>query len=184
MNQASFRLFIAIDIPDEAARDLAQWQQRFLASDQALRITSIEQLHVTLVFLGQMGERQLEQATGQLQRLEDRRAFELTAARLVGLPRGRNPRVIAAAFEGSVVRPRQIYDELVAGLVAKRLCKKEKRPYFPHVTLARSRGSTRIRPAEIEPEPVKFTAVRVTLYNSILKPSGAEHQPLESVQLT
>ena len=175
---------MAIDIPDEAVAGLVAWQQRFLAGDRALRMTPAAQLHITLIFLGRMGEGQLEQAAGQLDRLEDRSAFELTASRMVGLPQGRNPRVIAAAFDGPVERPRRIHDELAAGLGAKRLYRKEKRPYFPHVTLARSRDRTRLRPAELTTEPVKFTAVRVTLYNSILKPSGAEHRPLKSVQLT
>ncbi|HDY69823.1 MAG TPA: RNA 2',3'-cyclic phosphodiesterase [Actinobacteria bacterium] len=179
-----YRLFMAIDIPDDAVAGLVAWQQRFLAGDRALRLTPAAQLHITLVFLGQMGEEQLEQVADQLDRLEDRSACELAASRMVGLPRGRNPRVIAAAFDGPAEGPRRIYDELAAGLVAKGLGGKEKRNYFPHVTLARSRGRTRISPGRITPEPVKFTAVRVTLYNSILKPSGAEHRPLKSVQLT
>jgi 2'-5' RNA ligase len=180
----SYRLFIAIDIPDEAVAELLQWQQRHLAGDRTLRLTPAEQLHVTLVFLGQMDERRLERCAAQLERIEDRRAFELTADRLVGLPKGHNPRVVAAAFGEPGERPRQLHDELAAGLTAKRLYKKEKRPWFPHITIARSRGRTRLRPAGITPEPVKFTAVRVTLYNSILKPSGAEHRPLKSVRLT
>lgn len=181
---APYRLFIAIDIPDDAVLELIGWQRDFLSTDRSLKITPREQLHVTLVFLGQMDEGQREQAGDQLDRLEDRSAFDLTANRVVGLPKGRRPRVIAAAFDGPLEGPLQLHDELAAGLIAKRLYGKEKRPYFPHVTIARSRGKTRIVPAEIVPDPVKFTAVRVTLYNSILKPSGAEHRPLKSVQLT
>ncbi len=184
MSAAPYRLFIAIELPGDAVRGLVRWQRLHLADDPALRLTPAEQLHVTLAFLGEMDERQQEQAADQLERIEDRSAFEMTATRLAGLPKGRNPRVIAAAFAEPVNRPRQLHDELVAGLVSKRLYRKERRPWFPHVTIARSRGKTRIRPAEIVSEPVKFTAVRVTLYNSILKPSGAEHRPLESVQLT
>jgi len=146
--KAVYRLFIALEIPDEAVRALVEWQRRYLEADRALRMTPAGQLHVTLVFLGQMDEMRLEQVAGRLERLEDRCAFGLTADRLVGLPRGRTPRVIAAAFAEPLERPRQLHDELVAGLVAERLYRKEKRPYFPHVTIARSRGRTRMRPAD------------------------------------
>lgn len=184
VSDRGYRLFIAVDIPDGAIKQLLEWQRLYLARDRALRMTPAAQLHVTLVFLGQMGERGKELAGDQLDRIEDRSAFSMTASRLVGLPKGRSPRVIAAGFEDPLTRVSEIHDRLAAGLVAKRLYKKEKRPYFPHVTIARSRGRTRIKPAEIAPEPVQFTAVRLTLYNSILKPSGAEHRPLKSVQLT
>lgn len=179
-----YRLFMAVDIPSEAVKRLLDWQQRYLVSDGALRMTPAEQLHVTLTFLGQMGERELEVAGDQLDRLEDRSSFTMTASRLAGLPSGRTPRVIAAAFDEPVLRISEIHDQLAAALVAKRLYKEEKRPYFPHVTIARARERPHIRPAEITPEPVQFTAVRVTLYNSILKPNGAVHQALKTVQLT
>jgi 2'-5' RNA ligase len=179
-----YRLFIAVEIPSGAVQQLLQWQELYLASDRALRMTPAGQLHVTLAFLGQMGEKGLEIAGDQLDRIEDRSSFAMTATHLVGLPKGRLPRVIAAGFDDPLVRIGELHDQLVEGLVAKRLYKKEKRPYFPHVTIARSRGKPRVRPVEITPEPIQFTAVRVTLYNSILKQSGAEHRPLKSVQLT
>jgi 2'-5' RNA ligase len=179
----SYRLFMAVDLPSEAVDRLLGWQQQYLVSDRALRMTPAEQLHVTLVFLGQMDERELEVAADQLERIEDLSSFTMTATHLVGLPKGRIPRVIAAGFDEPIVRISEIHDELAAALMAKRLYKKEKRPYFPHVTIARARGRPRIIPSEITPEPVQFTAVRVTLYNSILKPKGAEHQALKTVQL-
>lgn len=180
---SSYRLFIAIDIPDDAVTSLVAWQQQYLAGERVLRLTPPGQLHVTLVFLGHMREEELSQASAQLEQLQNRDPFPLVARRLVGLPRGRSPRVVAAVFDDAVDRPRQLHDELADGLAAKHLYKKEKRLYFPHVTIARARGRTRLDLLAIEPEPVQFTAVRVTLYNSILKQSGAVHQPLKSVQL-
>ncbi len=178
-----YRLFLAVDIPAEAVHKLVGWQQRYLAAERALRLTPAGQLHITLVFLGQMGERGLELAADQLEKLEDRRAFPLSSASLTGLPGGKSPRVVAACFEEPLDRLHEIHDELAAGLVAKRLYKKEKRPYFPHVTIARARSRVRMDFASIQPEPIQFTAVRVTLYNSILKPTGAVHKALKTVQL-
>jgi 2'-5' RNA ligase len=177
------RLFIAVEIPHEATARLVGWQEEYLSGDRALRLCPEGQLHITLAFLGQMDERHRDRAAEELQKLEGASAFEAAAAGLIGLPKGRAPRVIAAAIEEPQGLLASLHDRLVAGLVAGKLYKREKRPYFPHVTVARARGRPRINLAEIHPETFKFTAVRVTLYNSILKPSGALHEALKTVQL-
>ncbi len=180
--KAAYRLFIAVEIPGPAARELASWQAGYLAADKALRLSPPGQLHITLIFLGPAGEKEKELAAGELDRLGERQSFDITITGLVGLPRKR-PHVIAAACEESTGGLKAIHDDLAAGLVSAKLYKREKRLYFPHVTIARARGRPRAGLAEIHPEPVKFTAVRVTLYNSILKPGGAVHEALKSVQL-
>jgi 2'-5' RNA ligase len=79
-------------------------------------------------------------------------------------------------------------------LVAERLHKPEKRPFWPHLTVARvrpeGRGSKRPRRVSSPPEalpqallqPVR--CVRVALYRSELKPQGAEYVPLAQVELS
>jgi 2'-5' RNA ligase len=175
---------MAVEIPGDAIQALIGWQQEYLAADRVLRLTPESQLHVTLVFLGQKGEGDRDLASAQLDELSLRESFEVTCTGLVGLPQGRSPRVIAVACEEPSGRLREVHDELAAGLIANGLYEREKRPFFPHVTIARARGRSRFDPAAASPEPVKFTAVRVTLYNSVLKASGALHEALKSVQLT
>lgn len=179
----SYRLFIAVELPGEVIEELLSWQNKYLKADPALRITPKGQLHITLVFLGQMGHGERDLAEAQLDEMTERAALKLAATGLVGLPEGRSPRVIAAGIEDPGGRIKVIHDELVAGLVEKRLYKREKRPYFPHVTVARGRGRPRINLLDIHPEPVQFTAVRVTLYNSILKSDGAVHKALKTAKL-
>ncbi len=182
----SYRLFIAAEIPPEATRALAGWQKQFLSSEKSLRLVPETHLHITLIFMGQTQEKELLAASGQMAELgrsDPLTSFEVTADGLVGLPKGRNPRVIAASLVEPAGRLKSIHDRLAAGLTQKNIYKREKRRFFPHVTIARARRKTKFNLAEIQPEPVKFTAVRITLYNSILKPSGAIHQALETVQL-
>lgn len=180
----SWRLFIAVEIPADAILSLVGWQHDHLASDGALRLTPADQLHITLAFLGQKDEKERDLAASRLDRLESLRSFEVTAERLIGLPRGRSPRVIAVECTEPSGRLAALHGELAAGLVTDGLYKPEKRGFLPHVTVARARGRSRLDLSEIHPEPVKFTAVRVTLYNSILKASGALHEALKTVQLT
>lgn len=141
-------------------------------------------MHITLVFLGQKDEKEREQAAGQLDELESLRAFKVEAKHMVGLPKGKSHRVIAVECMELSGRLVAIHDELARGLAEKGLYRTEKRGFFPHVTVARARGRSRIDLSEIHPEPVEFTAVRVSLYNSIMKEGGASHEALKTVQLT
>ena len=71
--------------------------------------------------------------------------------------------------------------------------KSEKRPYWPHVTVARVRaeGGGSGRPMQVEiptgPSPTKrigwFDAVRISLYRSELQLRGARYVPLAQVEL-
>lgn len=179
----ALRLFVAVDIPPAAVDTLISWQELYLPADPALRMTPPGQLHVTLAFIGSVGDRERDLAFRQMEELERTAGFTATIDALVGLPRGRNPRVIAARVDEPAGKLSALHEELTAGLAAKGIYQRGKRPFCPHVTIARSRRGSRIDLATIAPEPFQFTAVRTTLYNSILKPSGALHKALKSVQL-
>lgn len=78
-------------------------------------------------------------------------------------------------------------------LVAARLYEPEKRPFWPHVTVARvrreERGSQRPAPVKKLPGALPkgllraFGGVRLTLYRSELQPQGAQYTPLAQVEL-
>ncbi len=53
----------------------------------------------------------------------------------------------------------------------------EKRPFWPHVTLARVRRGERVRRVAAGDPPAPFRADRVVLYRSTLRPDGAVYEP-------
>ena len=56
----------------------------------------------------------------------------------------------------------------------------EKRPFWPHVTVARAkRRERRVPPLpDLAPPAAPFTASELTLYRSTLLPQGARYDPL------
>ena len=78
-------------------------------------------------------------------------------------------------------------------LVEGGLYEPEKRPFWPHVTVARVRREERgsNRPARVSRPPGSlpkdllqpFDGVRITLYRSQLQPQGAQYTPLAQVEL-
>ena len=184
------RLFIALDVPDAVREGISAWQRAELA-DPALRVVAAENLHITLAFLSYLPEK----AIGRLASIVHAVAAPSPPVRLqpepVAKPEGR-PRMFAldAVSEATVA----LQSELERELVAARLYKPEKRPFWPHLTVARVRNERRgsKRPARVarRPGPLPaalcepFGGVRVTLYVSKLRPQGAEYAPLAQVELS
>jgi 2'-5' RNA ligase len=160
-------------------------------SDPALRPVPRESLHITLAFLGYMPERDIERlgeivvALGvppPLLRLEDP----------VAKPSPRRPQLFALPADSpdTIVLQKDLQEKLVA----ERFYKSEKRPFWPHVTVARvkseGRGSKRPRRVERQPQtlPAELLSpvlgVRLTLYRSELQPRGAHYTPLAQVELS
>jgi 2'-5' RNA ligase len=53
----------------------------------------------------------------------------------------------------------------------------EKRPWWPHITLARVKRNARAEPLEAAPPGGPIRAGAVTLYRSTLRPQGALYTP-------
>ncbi len=178
------RLFVALDLPDEVREGIVAWQWRELG-DPALRPVKPESLHMTLVFLGYHPEKEIE-------RIADAALVDAPAPEIrlepepVGVPRGKRPRLFALdAPSGGAV---ELQSQVERRLVEERFYKPEKRPFWPHLTVARVKPEKRggRKPALVEkaPGPLPeqlfrpFSALRLTLYRSHLRPQGAEYIPI------
>ena len=174
------RLFVALDLPSEFVGPLAEWARKAFGDHPDLRVVRPESLHVTLVFLGYQYERDVERIA-QVSFVEDVPSFELTAAEVRGVPRGR-PRLLALQLSDSQAALGRWQASLSERLHKAHLYEPEKRPFWPHVTLARAkRGKSprRLEAPELPPElRTPFEAGEVTLYRSTLRPQGAVYDPL------
>lgn len=179
------RLFVALDLPDEVREGIVAWQGRELA-DPALRPVRPESLHMTLVFLGYHPEKQIERIAEAALGVDAPAPEIRLEPEPVGVPRGKRPRLFAidAPSEGAV----ELQAQVESRLVEARFYEPEKRPFWPHLTVARMRPEKRgsRKPALVEkgPGPLPeqlfrpFSALRLTLYRSHLRPQGAEYIPI------
>lgn len=191
------RLFTALDLPWDIRGELEAWQARECV-DEALRPVATEALHVTLCFLGYKPEKAIGELTELIGGLEARPVAMRFEREPVGI-KGRRPGLYAvdAPSEAS----EKLQAELSEALASRRLYKPEKRDFWPHVTVARvrpekrprgdggrrGRGKPRVveRPPGPLPEALErpFGAVRVALYRSHLRHSGAEYERLAALEL-
>jgi len=183
------RLFVALDLADETREGIVAWGREALA-DPALRPVAPESLHVTLAFLGYRPEKEVERIAAAVRE-------SAGPAPWVELrdPEQRPPRGRARLFALPAISPgaEALQAVLQQRLVNEGFYEPEKRPFWPHVTVARVRPEARgsRRPAVVsEPPgaiPLELTepriSVRMTLYRSVLLPSGAQYVPLAQVEL-
>ncbi|HZB07297.1 MAG TPA: RNA 2',3'-cyclic phosphodiesterase [Thermoleophilaceae bacterium] len=181
MSGARARLFLALDLPEDARGRLADWRDVALGSRSDVRPVAPEALHVTLVFLGWQDESAAE---------------EIAAAAFGALPAGppprlaptdvrsvppRDPRLFALDLDDEGDRATGLQGRLSAAVEAGGWYRPEKRPFWPHITLARvKRRERRVPPLADEPPPPgdPFEAAVVTLYKSTMRPQGSLYEPL------
>jgi len=184
------RLFVALDLPDALRDGIVAWGEQELR-DPALRVVPRESLHITLAFLGYVPEKEIGRLGEIVAGLEGA-APTIELGDPVAKPSPRRPRLFAlpAVSPDAVGLQAGLRDSLVA----ERLYEPEKRPFWPHVTVARVRSEGRgsKRPRQPKEQPQKLPrgllrparCVRVTLYRSELQPQGARYAPLAQVELS
>jgi 2'-5' RNA ligase len=183
------RLFVALDLPPDVRAGLVDWQRTALA-DPALRPVKADSLHITLVFLGYQAEKEVRKIS--------KAAFDVDAtapavelvSQPLGVPRSR-PRLVAldARSEETVALQKQVEQNLVA----EGYYEPEKRPFWPHLTVARVRSEApgSRKPAQIrtQPHPLPehmfrfFRPTRLVLFKSHLRRTGAEYESLAELEL-
>lgn len=167
------RLFAALEVPADARAALAGWAA-LLPPDPALRPVPVQNLHVTLVFLGAQPPEAVE-AIGEAVVAAARAVGALAVTAGAWLP-PRRPGVLVADLEGDVAA---LQGAVVAAL--RPWHEPEQRPFRPHVTVARVRRGQRPRAMEVPPPPaVRFAPVALVLYQSVLGRGGAVYEALAS----
>lgn len=174
-------MFLALDLPEDAREELVRWRDALLASRSDVRSVRPEALHVTLVFLGWQDESAAERiAAAAFGALPDGLPPRLAATEVKPVP-PRNARLFALDLDDDGGRTTALQAAMSDALEAGGFYRPEKRPFWPHITLARvKRGERRVPPPPDDPPPPAepFEASVVTLYRSTLRPQGALYEPL------
>ena len=167
------RLFIGLPVPAKLARAITR-HARTIPLPKA-RWTAPENIHLTLVFLGEVAEPTLPSIKHELAELIIT-PFQIKLTTLNTFPR-------AGVFIAEVdPTPRLLHlQSQIAGSMVRCGFTPEDRPYQPHLTLARFHGSLRLtNPQRTLPASLahSFTADTVNLYRSNLTHAGSHYEIL------
>ncbi len=175
------RLFAGIDLPNEVREDLAALLGGLRPSAR-LNWSPASNLHMTTKFIGEWPEHRLDALVAALQSLPPRQPIRIVLQGLGWFPNARAPKIfcVGVRADGGLAELARHTDETVARLGVPL----EKRPFSPHLTLARMRGQIPLArlQAAVAALPSEdfgeFTASRFHLFLSQPSTSGSVYSKL------
>ena len=170
------RLFLGFRLPESTARAVARWQRNELP-EHRVRPVPLENLHVTIAFLGSRPADEVTSIAGALHG-----AVEGVAPPVLTPLRYRETRAVGMlVFDDEEGRATRIAEGAHRRLAELGVYEPERRPWLPHLTVVRFRERPRLRPPIPELGPVTMSDAAV--YMSRLRPTGAQYEVVESVPL-
>lgn len=189
---AKLRAFIAVELGEALRRALGEVQAHVRAAvDLPVRWVEPEKAHLTLKFLGDIDEGQVEAIVSAMADIASQ-AQPMTVALgdVGGFPTLARPRVLWVGLRGDVGPLTDLQQALERRMESLGFAA-EGRPFAPHLTLGRVRGGDRSRHLEeaagLAADAPTAEAVqrvdRISLMQSTLRAQGPEYRSLRSVIL-
>jgi len=132
------RTFIAIDITEQMRQELSRIQSQ-LKPDLAGKISWVrpENIHITLRFLGDIGQQMLSQIKQIIADTADTTSgFSVDLGELGAFPKAYNPRVIWVGIKSGQDKLKALHTQLQEKLNGIGFAQEEK-DFHPHLTIAR-----------------------------------------------
>lgn len=183
------RVFIAINLPEKIKKRLVDYRERY--DFLPVRWTKKDSLHLTLVFIGYASNEQvLELCRAVREIAEKAEPFMVRFKKIIPGPVGKPPRMVWVEGEKSeeLIDLKSQLEEALLN-VDSGLSKKDRKPFTPHMTLARVNQTNKTLPEDFDwksiEEPFNFQipVASVEVMESDLRSDGAEYAVLESCPL-
>jgi len=180
---------LVVELPASVRDQLARLQERFRGLGRAVRWTRVEQIHLTLKFLGDVPDCDVPAVCDAAAKVAARfEPFELTVARTGCFPPRGAARIVWAGIDGP---PQPLIDchRACEQAYADLGFKPEGRPFSPHLTIGRVRDahtSHEIR-AAVDAESAfsagSFPVDELVMFESVLRPVGPIYTAISRVPL-
>lgn len=182
------RAFIAIDIPDDVRAGISEAQARLKRAHVGVKVswTKIDNIHLTLQFLGYVEEEAIEKIKAALETVAQRQsAFEVSVHGAGGFPNERSPRVLWIGCDNAEGKLKTLARAVQQAMQPLGF-KPEHREFSAHLTLGRvkqPRPDVALTKALDSIKNQPFGTLRVAaihLIESQLHPEGSIYTKLSS----
>jgi 2'-5' RNA ligase len=135
---ARIRTFIAVDLAAGVKDRVIGLQEELGRTAAGVKWVPRQNLHLTLLFLGDVGELDVVKICRVVQARSRKHApFTVDAAGLGAFPNGRRPKILWVGLTNGVPELRALHADLEEGLLDLGCYRREEREYTPHLTLGR-----------------------------------------------
>jgi RNA 2',3'-cyclic 3'-phosphodiesterase len=135
------RTFIGIDIGDAIRTNTAALIKELAKTGAAVKWVAPESMHVTLLFLGEVDDRELHAVCKAVQAVaEGEPPFPLRVSGVGAFPTPRRPKILWAGITEGTEPLRRLNAAMEERMLELGCYRKEERGYNPHLTLGRVKG--------------------------------------------
>lgn len=182
------RVFIAVALPPKTVGMIAGIEEKLKGTEGRISWVRPENIHITMRFLGDVEEGRIDDIHHAMSNaICGVKPFSILLGGVGAFPSLAHPRALWVGVDG-VELLGTIYDRLEGELEGIGFAK-ERRPFYPHVTIGRVRRlavkesmAERIKRLGVV-EPVSVPVESLLLFKSDLQPSGAVHTVLREARL-
>lgn len=140
------RTFIALELPAAVRNRLVALQEELADSAEGVKWVEPDNLHVTMLFLGDVRQNDLAEICPAVNRVAQGHApFSMKVAGVGGFPNLRRPRTLWVGVSEGADAVRTLHADLEDVLLELGQYRREARPFTPHVTLGRLKGGEALR---------------------------------------
>lgn len=176
MQDKKERLFIGVPL-SQAALEVSLAAQEALPEMPGLRLIAGANLHVTLAFIGPADARKKQSAWEAVERIPEHLGGWAELGGFLFLPSPRRPRVVGLSISDESQVFLRLFEQVMGDLEQAGVMTREKRPFLPHLTIARLRSPEPVQP-KYECPGTRFPVGSVCLYRSDLRREGAMYTAL------
>jgi 2'-5' RNA ligase len=176
------RSFLAFELAPDIKKQIEGISKELKKSNLPVRWVKPENIHLTLIFLGDVEENLIEAVKEKVNEVvREMTSFKVRLKGAGVFPSLKRPRVVWVGLDGDIDRLSDLRDNLQLKLNALGFIP-ERRPFKPHLTLGRFKGRTsgehglkNILERYYETKSDIYCLKEFILFKSDLKPSGAEY---------
>jgi 2'-5' RNA ligase len=182
----TYRAFLALDISHEVRARIMELEERVGQAGADVKLVEMENLHVTMKFLGEIGAERVE-AVHEVMKSVKEKPFQLEAKGTGVFPNPRMARVLWVGVGIGSDESISIFRQLESGIM--KLGFPRERDFTPHITIGRvksPRGTGQLMEAMGAFRSTSFGVTlvdKVVLKKSQLTPSGPIYSNLLEVDL-
>ena len=174
------RSFIAVEIPDNVRSEITRIISKTAENDFGVKWVKHENLHITLLFLGDVTNEFLQKGINELSAIaQTQKPFEMSFKNIGAFPSPRSPRIIWVGVEqgkNELTALQEKTENAFTGIGYK----PEERKFHPHLTIGRVKermSSTKV--FETEYISTSFLIKSVVLFKSTLMPQGPIYEKIK-----
>jgi 2'-5' RNA ligase len=180
------RTFISLEIPRAIIDEIISIRNNLVPAYERIKWESIEKLHVTLKFLGETEQENIEKIFTSIKQLSTKyQKFDLQLDHFGFFKSNGVKRILWAGLKENFELENFVKE--IDILCSEFGFEMEKRKFKPHITMLRIKNESIIKEVDLLdnyrlPE-LKFIGNKITMFQSILTKGGSIYKPIKSLLL-